>query len=128
MEGESASFEEIMNRIGKGLDTHTVFGEPEQVDGSAIIPVAKIRYGGGGGFGGEGKPMPGATAEQAAAGAGEGMGMGFGISAEPLGVVRVMHDSIEWVPIVDRSRILVIWSVVSGLALLILVRRMFAGR
>lgn len=129
MEGESASFQEIMSRIGKNLDTHTVFGEPQQVDGSAIIPVAKIRYGGGGGMGGGTGAHPGEdTGTAAEAGAGEGMGLGFGVTAQPLGVVRVRHDSVEWVPIIDRSRLAVIWSVVGGLLLLAVVRRLLGPR
>lgn len=125
MEGESESFQEIMSRIGSGLDTHAVFGEPQQVDGSAIIPVAKIRYGGGGGLGGgEGHPAEGGEA----AGSGEGMGMGFGVSAEPVGVVRIAHDTVEWVPIIDRSRILLVWSIVSGLLLIMAARRLFSSR
>jgi uncharacterized spore protein YtfJ len=129
MEGEQAKFDEIMNRIGKGLDTHTVFGEPQQVDGSAIIPVAKIRYGGGGGFGGaEGEPSERKPGARGPAGAGEGMGMGFGVSAEPLGVVQVTHGSVEWIPIVDRSRLAMVWSIVTGLVLVMLVGRVFSRR
>lgn len=111
METEKQSFEEIMSRIGKGLDTHTVFGEPEQVDGSVIIPVARISYGGGGGLGaGTGAEEPEAS--------GEGMGMGFGVKAQPLGVVRVRAESVEWVPIIDRTRLLAIWSAVGGMLLI----------
>lgn len=125
MEGGNESFQEIMSRIGRGLDTHAVFGEPLQVDGSSVIPVAKIRYGGGGGTGsGEGVPAEKAGEQ----GSGEGMGLGFGVTAEPLGVVRVGHDTIEWVPIVDRTRLAVIWSVVSGLLLVIAARRIFSRR
>jgi uncharacterized spore protein YtfJ len=122
MEGEKQSFESVMSRIAKGLDTHTVFGEPEMLDGSAIIPVAKIGYGGGGGSGtGQAKPG-GETGAEMGAGTGEGTGMGFGVTAKPLGVIEVKHDSVRWIPVIDTNRIIAIWSVLGGLAIVLLAR------
>jgi len=129
MAGEKESFEELLSRIGKGLDTRTVFGEPEMLDGSAIIPVAKISFGGGGGFGG-GTGTKGAevTAEEAEAGGGEGMGGGFGAKAEPLGVIQVKDEGVRWIPIVDVSRLAAIWAAVSGFLLIMVVGRLLKRR
>lgn len=122
MEGEKETFREIVDGIGRGLDTHTVFGEPLQLDGSVIIPVAKIGYGGGGGLGGA-QAQPG---RDATTGPGEGMGMGFGVKAQPLGVVRVAHDTVEWIPTVDRDRLVWLWSIVGSFLLIMAVKRLFS--
>ena len=108
MEHDEGSVPELLRRIGEKLDTSTVFGEARMLDGSAIIPVARISYGGGGGSGSE----PSGGEEQ------HGEGVGFGVVARPLGVIEVRHESLRWVPVVDWGRLAVLWSVVVGLFLL----------
>lgn len=128
MEGQSESYEALLERIGKGLDTHAVFGEAQTLDGTAVIPVARISYGGGGGFGGgTGAPGEAQTGEiaEGVTGSGEGMGGGFGAAAQPLGVIQVKEGSVRWVPIVDVTKLASIWAVVSGLLLIMAVGRMF---
>ena len=91
----------ILEKLDAVKDTLTVkrvFGDPYEVDGSTIIPVAAIRGGGGGGGGGGTTP----TAEQMS---GSGAGVGFGIDARPLGVVVVTNGTAQWTPTVDVTRI-----------------------
>ena len=111
-------FKELISRIGRGIDTKTVFGEVQVLEGRAIIPVASVSFGGGGGAGsGEGGPADahkGGAGKEGAAGAkggpdamgeGSGMGMGFGVYAKPLGVIEVTAQEVRWVPIVDVSKL-----------------------
>ena len=98
----AADLKAMLGKIGAGLDTTTVFGEPQVLEGRAIIPVAKISYGGGGGLGaGEG-------AEPEDEGSGEGMGIGFGVKAKPLGVIEVTEDDVRWIPTFDVTKVVAI--------------------
>lgn len=88
----------VLSRLDAVKDTMSVqraFGEPYQIDGVTVIPVAKV---GGGGGGGEGGPP-----EQPAAGA--GAGMGFGVGVKPLGVYVVKDGQVTWQPALDVARI-----------------------
>jgi uncharacterized spore protein YtfJ len=86
-----------LDAVNDSLTVKRVFGDPYEVDGSTIIPVAAVRGGGGGGGGGG----TDATAEQS----GSGAGVGFGIDARPLGVVVITEGVASWTPTVDVTRI-----------------------
>lgn len=68
-----------------------VFGEPYELDGVTVIPVA--RAGGGGGGGSGGPDDTGAT------------GGGFGVAAYPVGVYVVRDGRVEFIPIRDLDTI-----------------------
>lgn len=124
MNDPAEGFERLVHEIGAGLDTTTIFGEPRMLDGKAIIPVASIQYaGGGGGGGGETAGEESGTDVESASG-GEGFGGGFGVMAKPLGVIEVEHDGVRWVPVVDYSRLALVWSVIGGMLLLMGFRRL----
>jgi uncharacterized spore protein YtfJ len=93
-----------MARIEGVKDAMTVrrlFGDPYEIDGVTVIPVAVVRGGAGGG-GGEG------TGDQnGKVGSGVGGGMGFGINARPVGVYVVKDGEVSWQPAVDVMRIVV---------------------
>jgi uncharacterized spore protein YtfJ len=113
----------MLNRIGQVHEratVKTVFGEPYQVDGRTIIPVAKVSYGFG--FGGgraDGKApdeedTPAATGRReagrraakaggadAVAGSGTGGGGGAGISVRPVAVIEIGGGETKVRPIVD---------------------------
>jgi len=73
-----------------------VFGEPYELDGVTVIPVAKVSGGGGGGAGeGNGPDEEG----------GKGFGTGFGINASPVGVYEVRDGTVEWKPAIDVNRL-----------------------
>jgi uncharacterized spore protein YtfJ len=98
--GLDAAMERI-DGVKEVLTVRRVFGEPYEVDGVAIIPVAVIRGGGGGG-GGEGES--GANGKE---GTGSGSGMGFGVNARPVGVYVVKNGEVTWQPAIDVMRIIV---------------------
>lgn len=103
------------------LTVKRVFGDPYEVDGVMVIPVASVRGGGGGGVG------TGAEGEST----GSGSGVGYGLSARPLGVYVVRNGTVTWQPAVDEMRLRIGSLVVGGLAILTagrVLRRMFRRR
>jgi uncharacterized spore protein YtfJ len=93
------------------LTVKRVFGDPYEVDGVTVIPVAAVRGGGGGG-GGEGDAPD-------AKGAGAGGGVGFGVNVRPVGTIVVSDGTVTWVPSVDVSRIVFGGQVVAIVGILV---------
>lgn len=77
------------------LSVRRVFGDPQELDGVTIIPVARISGAAGGG-GGEG-----VDDEQS----GSGFGTGFGVRAEPVGMYRIRDGELVWKPTLDLTRL-----------------------
>ena len=106
-----------LSRLDAVKDVMTVkrvFGEPTEVDGVTVLPVAVVRGGGGGGGGGGSAPDEN---EQ-----GEGAGIGFGVNTRPVGVFTVKDGAVTWQPAVDVTRI------VLGSQLVALAALFFVGR
>ena len=95
------------------MTVQRVFGEPTQVDGITVMPVAVVRGGGGGGGGGS-------TPDQKEQG--EGAGIGFGVNTRPIGLFAVKDGTVTWQPAVDVTRI------VLGSQLVALAALFFVGR
>lgn len=119
---------EMLEHIRQLFTVERVYGEPIEVMGKMIIPVAQIAASGGGG-GGEGEGPADAAGSAAGAGKeaaqvmqhGSGMGFGFGGTARPVGFMVVDGDKTTWVPIVNPEKIaLKALSVVTGLVKMIL--------
>lgn len=100
-------FEEMLSRIGQVHDrasVKTVFGEPLQIDGRTIIPVAKVRYGFGVGFGGMGR---GKKEREEQEPSGEGGGGGAGVSVTPVALLEITGQETKVKPVVDVTRLAV---------------------
>jgi uncharacterized spore protein YtfJ len=97
---ESNALDTTLARIAGVQDVMGVrrlFGEPYEVGGATIIPVAAVRGGGGGGD---------ATGDgDGSQGRGGSGGMGFGVNARPVGVYVVQEGKVAWQPAVDVMRI-----------------------
>jgi len=105
--------EEMLNRIGQMHEraaVKTVFGEPYQVNGRTIIPVAKVSYGFGFGAGRGNAKINGANES---GGGGEGGGGGGRVSVRPVAVVEMSGTETRLKPIVDVTRL-----AIAGMALL----------
>jgi uncharacterized spore protein YtfJ len=100
------------------LTVKRVFGDPYEVEGATVIPVAAVRGGGGGG-GGEGE----APDEQA----GSGGGMGFGVNVRPVGVFVVTDGVVTWSPAIDVMR-MVLGGQLVALAGVLVVGRILSHR
>ncbi|MBI3998713.1 MAG: hypothetical protein HY355_06735 [Armatimonadetes bacterium] len=94
--------EDLMNRIGQVHEratVKTVFGEPFQVNGRTIIPVAKVAYGFGFGAGRSNER------EKEEEETGEGGGGGGGVSVRPVAVLEISGQDTKVKPIVDVTRL-----------------------
>jgi uncharacterized spore protein YtfJ len=94
--------EEMLNRIGQvheRASVKTVFGEPFQVDGRTIIPVAKVQYGFGFGVGRSKEK------EKEEEESGEGGGGGAGVSIRPIAVLEITGQETKVKPVVDVTRL-----------------------
>ena len=120
----TSGIDSTLARIEGVKDVMTVqrlFGEPYEVGGVTLIPVALVRGGGGGG-GGEG------TGDQnGSRGSGVGGGMGFGVNARPLGVFAVKDGNVSWQPAIDVMRV-VLGGQLLGLAAILAVRSIMRHR
>ncbi len=76
----------------------TVYGEPVQVDGKTIIPVARVAYG-------FKKPESGPSAG--------------GVSAKPVGVVEVSGAETRFVPVAQTKKFAIIALIGSGVGLVL---------
>ena len=90
------------------MSVNRVVGDPIEVEGTTLIPVARIAGGGGGG-GGEGT-----DGEES----GGGFGTGFGLSARGLGMYEVQDGSLVWKPAVDVDRAIRGGQVLAGIAMI----------
>lgn len=107
--------DQILNRIGQMHEratVKTVFGEPYQVDGRTVVPVAKVSYGFGFGAG-----RGNAKESEANESGGAGGGGGGRVSVRPVAVLEMSAAGTSVRPIVDVTRIalaamaLVAWNV-----------------
>jgi uncharacterized spore protein YtfJ len=103
-----------LDAVQDSLTVRRVFGDAYEVDGTTLIPVAKVAGGGGGG-GGEGE-----AADRE--GSGSGGGVGFGVTARPLGVFVVRDGDVTWQPAVDVMRIVLGGQLIGLTAVLVIGR------
>lgn len=105
---------QILERVRKTARVDAVYGEPRDIAGRTVIPVAVVGYmfGGGGGVGIE--PSDDGAEEKA----GVGGGGGGVVRVHPVGVLEVTEDETRFVPIIDWSRILALALTFFGLWML----------
>ena len=116
--------QELAGKIERAANVKAAFGEPVGQDG--VIPVARVsvRGGGGGGTGdmpeGEGRPR----------GKGQGIGLGLNIATTPVGYIKRTPSGAEFVPVVDKNRMILAGAVVAGIGLMALRTglRVFGGK
>jgi len=121
----------ILQQIGESLvstaTVKSVFGEPIQMKGKTVVPVAKVAYGFGGGFGsghkgGDGKAGPESE------GSGEGGGGGGGVRAIPAGVLEITAESTRFVPFPNPPLLLSAFAAGLAVGAFLVGRRLSRGR
>ena len=80
-----------------------VFGDPLQVDGVTVLPVATVGGGGGGGQKGE------QTHDS---------GVGFGLGVQPAGVFVIRDGDAKWRPALNLNRVILGGQIVGLAAIL----------
>ena len=103
--------EEMVARSQDAATVARVYGEPQEKDGTTVIPAARVSARGGSG----------------AARGGEHSGGGFRADAEPVGAFVIRDGQVEWKPVFDLGAtvrrgqlvgvvaLLVLWAVVRAL-------------
>lgn len=91
-------FQGMADTLKKGFDVGKAFGKSVELQGTTVIPVARISLHGGGG-GGEGVP-PGEAEKQS------GGGFGFMGNVTPIGYIQAKEGEVRWVQVIDWTRII----------------------
>jgi uncharacterized spore protein YtfJ len=91
----------ILQRVEEAMTPRRVFGDPVQVDGVTVLPVATVGGGGGGGQKGQGDS-----------------GVGFGLGAQPAGVFVIRDGDAKWRPALNLNRVILGGQIVGLTAIL----------
>jgi uncharacterized spore protein YtfJ len=84
---------EILATAKDTITVRRVFGEPYEVAGVTIVPVAVVSGGGGGGGAQDGNG---------------GEGGGFGMNGRPAGAYIIQDGRVSWQPAVDVTRLVTV--------------------
>ncbi len=90
------TIEGVKNALGDRLSAEVAYGEPVVVEGTTVIPVARVMMGFGAG-GGVGEPALSGNGDEAVAPVGGGGGGGGMV--QPLGFIEIDATGARWVPI-----------------------------
>jgi uncharacterized spore protein YtfJ len=88
--------EKIGDALGSTATVKSVYGEPIQMEGKVVVPIAKIAYGFGAG-GGRGPAKHSGDVETQP----EGGGGGGGMRAFPAGALEITPSGTRFVPFTD---------------------------
>ena len=89
------------------------FGEPQEVEGQILIPVAKVTHAYGLGFGSGESPEV-----EDAASHGEGGGVGGAASSRPVGAIVVTPEGVHFEPALDQGMLVLAGLGVAALSIL----------
>lgn len=101
---ETGYFDRILERLERSASIKKVFGDPIEMQGKVIIPVARVMYGFGGGTGSSAPHKNEAeenktTENTAAPKPGWGEGGGGGVITIPLGVLEITPERTRFIPV-----------------------------
>jgi uncharacterized spore protein YtfJ len=91
----------VLQRAEEAMTARRVFGDPVQVDGVTVLPVAAVGGGGGGGQKGEGDS-----------------GVGFGLGVQAAGVFVIRDGEAKWRPALNLNRVILGGQIVGLAAIL----------
>lgn len=92
--------EKISQSLGSSATVKSVFGDPIQVEGKTVVPIAKVAYGFGAGGGTGPRKHHGAGPDNSGEKA-EGGGGGGGVRAYPAGALEITATGTRFVPFTD---------------------------
>ena len=112
-------FRKVTERLETSASVKTVYGEPMSIEGKAIIPVARVRYGfgAGGGSVSSGRENSDSGAENS------GGGGGGGIEVTPVGIIEITAGETRFIPFEEKRRIVRALVIGTLIALFLLLRR-----
>jgi uncharacterized spore protein YtfJ len=97
----------VLQRVEEAMTARRVFGDPIQIEGVTVLPVATVGGGGGGGQKGE-----------------RDSGVGFGLGVQPAGVFVIRDGDAKWRPALNLNRVILGGQLV-GLAAILTFGSMF---
>lgn len=92
-------FQSWTESLERSASVKNVFGEPIEIRGRTLVPVARVAYGFGAGRG-RVKEQDGEPADTAQDGGGGG-----GVSAKPLGVLEITDEGTRFIPTRGNGRL-----------------------
>ena len=116
MEEEVKRLLDAFDAMRNEADVNACFGEPVEVDGRTVIPIAKVGYGFGIGTGRTG-PSEADQSQVAAELGPAGGGGGGGATSAPIGYIEVRDGKTRVEPVLDQQRVAIVsmlvgaWSV-----------------
>jgi len=117
--------QQVADKVERAANVKAAFGEPIGQD--SVIPVARVSVRGGGGGGAGDMPE---SQGRTGFGKGKGLGMGLNVVTAPVGYIKRGEKGAEFVPVVDRNRMILAGAVVAGVGLLVIKTglRVFGGK
>jgi len=112
----------MSERLASSANVKQVFGEPIQVGGKTVVPVARVHYRLGGGWGG-GEQGSGTAEHPLAAGAGGGGGF---VTASAVGALEIDETGVRFVHFFDPADVAKLC--VAGAMALLVLGRVFGPR
>lgn len=92
---------DTVERARESANWRAAFGEPQEVEGTSLIPVAKVAYAFGLGFG----TMEATEEEEETVSGGEGGGAGGGVTSKAIGAIVVTPEDVYFEPTLDQSKV-----------------------
>jgi uncharacterized spore protein YtfJ len=92
---------DIIENARETANWKLAFGEPQEVEGRTLIPVAKVTHGYGLGF--RAGESPDAEDEVAPSDEGDSLGGGGSMSSRPVGAFVVTPDGVSFEPALDQG-------------------------
>ncbi len=107
MTGDVQKLLDTFADLREKADVNACFGDPVQVEGRTVIPVAKVSYGFGmGAEQGPGSDAAGSTDRARGP-------YGGGVKSSPLGIIEITGERVRIEPVIDEQKV-VILSVLVG--------------
>ena len=116
--GAKEMLEKVGEVFGSAATVKNVFGDPIQLEGKTVVPVAKVVMGFGSGFGSGPAPHQSSTNAQA-----EGGGGGGGMRAVPAGALEITASETRFIPFHDTRSLALAFGAGLFLGALLLRRR-----
>jgi len=107
---------DLIEEARESANWRAAFGEPQQVEGVTLIPVAQVGYGFGLGFG-YGTQSCKEQDEATVPASGEGSGGGGGATSKPLGILVMSQGQVSFESTSDRGKIALASIAVGALAI-----------
>ncbi len=106
----------VVDRLQQHANVKTVYGEPVTLEGRTIIPLSKVAYAFGGGLGGQ-------MVSSDYAGNTEGIGFGAAINVNPIGVIEITDEQINYISIESRKKLFL--AALAGAAVALFLKKLF---